>query len=90
MLHNVPDTEDLIVLLADVKHRWEDIGKALKVRGSVLMTAFRDYNDPDSRLSVILDGIKSMNITWEKIIDVMESLGESSTAKKIHQFASAR
>ena len=90
MLHNVPDTKDLFDLLADVEHRWEDIGRALKVRGSVLMTAFRDHSDASSRLNVILNGIESMNITWEKIIDVMESLGEFSTAKKINQFASAQ
>ena len=89
MLHNVPDTKDLFDLLADVKHRWEDIGKALKVHGSVLMTAFRDHSDTSSRLSVIVDGIVSMDITWEAVIDAMESLGEVSIAKKIHQFASA-
>ena len=90
MLHNVPATKDLLDLLADVKDRWENIGKALKVNGSVLMTAFRDYSDASSRLSVIVDGIVSMDITWEAVIDAMESLGEISIAKKIHQFASAR
>ena len=90
MLHNVPDTKDLLDLLADVKDRWENIGKALKVNGSVLMTAFRDHSDTSSRLSVIVDGIVSMDITWEAVIDAMESLGEISIAKKIHRFASAR
>ena len=90
MLNNVPATKDLLDLLDDVKHKWEDIGRELKVHGSVLMTAFQDHSDASSRLSVIVDGIVSIGITWQAVINAMESLGEFSIAKKIHQFASAR
>ena len=89
MLQKVPDTEELLGLLADVEHKWDKIGTGLKISGNNLIAAFRDNYDDKARLSSALTSwkeSKSTPTTWETIIDVMESLKHNSTANKIRQF----
>ena len=89
MLKKVPDTEELLGLLADVEHKWDKIGTALKISGNNLIAAFRDNNDDRARLSSVLTSwkeSKSTPTTWETIIKAMESLEHNSTANKIRQF----
>ena len=89
VLQKVPDTEELLGLLADVEHKWDKIGTALKISGNNLIAAFRDNNDDRARLSSVLTSwkdSKSTPTTWETIIDVMETLECNSTKTKIQQF----
>ena len=89
VLQKVPDTEELLGLLADVEHKWDKIGTALKVSGNNLIAAFRDNNDDRARLSSVLTSwkeSKSTPTTWETIIGIMENLKHDSTANKIRQF----
>ena len=89
MKQKVPDTEELLGLLADVEHNWDKIGAALEISSDKLIAAFRDNDDDKARLSSVLTSwkeSKSTPTTWETIIDVMESLKHNSTANKIRQF----
>ena len=88
MLHKVPDTKDVLDLLINIEHKWENIGKVLGVSESDLIAAFQD-NDNRSRLSSVLTSwneSKSTPTTWETIIDVMGSLEYNSIKTKIQQF----
>lgn len=89
MKQKVPNTEELVCLLADVEHKWDKIGTGLKISGNNLIAAFRDNNDDRSRLSSVLASwkeSKSTPTTWETIIDLMKSLECNSTKIKIEQF----
>ena len=91
VLRKVPDTMDLLRLLSDVEHEWDKIGKALKVKQSVLTAAFLDHDDHRSRFSLVLQTWKDTKptpTTWETIIDVMKSLNHNSVANKIRRFLS--
>ena len=89
VLQKVPDTMDLLRLLSDVEHKWDKIGKELKVNKTVLAAAFLDCDDHRSRFSLVLrtwKNTKTTPATWETIIDVMKSLNHNSIANKIRQF----
>ena len=89
MLHKIPDTKDILNLLVNIEHKWENIGKELGVSESDLIAVFRDNNDDRARLSSVLTSwkeSKSTPTTWETIIEVMENLKDNSTANKIRQF----
>ena len=89
MLRKAPHITDLLRLLSDVEHKWDKIGKELKVNKTVLAAAFLDRDDHRSRFSLVLHtwkDSKTTPTTWETIIDVMKSLNHSSIANKIRQF----
>ena len=89
VLQKVPHITDLLRLLSDVEHKWDKIGKELKVKQNVLTAAFLDCDDHRSRFSLVLrtwKDTKTTPTTWETIIDVMKSLKHHSIANKVRQF----
>ena len=72
-----PRKFDLSQLLAPLVHKWYDIGNALQIDESLLRSLHEETNlSNDIKLSVVLQrwmDIESVPVTWETIIEVVES-----------------
>ena len=72
-----PSKFDLLQLLAPLAAKWDDIGKELEIDESLVRSLHEESHlSNDIKLSVVLQrwmDIKSVPVTWETIIEVVES-----------------
>ena len=91
VLREVPEHLDLLNLLANIEHKWYEVGSSLGVQTSVLNGLSQSNKTNMVRLAEVLTSWRdttSSPVTWENIIRSMEGpiVGQHSTAVTIHEY----
>ena len=78
-----PNKHTLIILLADISNKWEEIGLALKVTQNVLGGLSSNLTDNVKLARVIENWINTQSspVTWETVISAMEGTIVQNTRK---------
>ena len=94
ILAKKPDFDDLINLLAVIKHEWEKIGIALKVKESDLGDLRQKQDSTIKLIGVIRTWQNTMptEITWNVVIEAIEGpiVNHRATAMEIRKFLSKK
>ena len=90
VLKNAPNELLLINLLADIEHKWYEIGCALQVQQDVLETLQHNNLLNLSDVIRIWKDTQPSPITWETVIDAIEGpiVNDKKTADEIRQYHS--
>ena len=91
ILKKEPSITDLLGLLTDIKHKWNEIGWALEVGRGVLGSCTNSYEEDGNKLATVLESwVDTMvtDVTWETVIAAVEGpiVNHKSTSVRIRDF----
>ena len=89
-MKKVPELHDLLSQLAEIKHKWYELGLSLQVKESVLGN-LQDGTNDTMKLTKVLTSwrdTKSSPVTWEHIIESVKGpiVENVPTAEKICKY----
>ena len=89
-MKKVPEHYDLLGRLAEIKHKWYELGLSLQVKQNVL-ESLQDGTNDMKKLNKVLTSwrdTESSPVTWENIIESVEGsiVEQVPTAQKIREY----
>ena len=90
IFNSVPDKHDLLEMLVDIKHLWYNIGIALRVPHTELMSLLHSATPDLLRLSSVLQcwiDKRTTEVTWNSIITATKSkiVGQTTISDEIRR-----
>ena len=90
ILKKSPDVDDVIDLIKNHSAKWDKFGIALKVDENTRSSLLHDVRlDDDGKLDRILrkwHEAETSDVTWEKVLGVLESMKLKKTADEVTRF----